>query len=134
MLAGVSNKARRLLIGTAVGISAWFLCVLFLWALRPLSDAIPVGINDKNVWVSQTVPCNTLFDSDARDNTPLPKVTKPFAYQREACTLVHSQARQVFIIDVFATMLVLGTVGFIMMRSRRLEGALVTGDTTVLTA
>ena len=133
MLADVSNKARRLLIGTAVGIFAWFLCVLFLWALRPLSDSVPVGINDKNVWVSQTVPCNTLFESDARDNAPLPTVTKPLAYQREACTLVHSQARQVFLIDAVATMLVLGAVGFIMMRARRLVTALVTSDRAVVT-
>ena len=118
---GVSNKARRLLVGTAIGIFVWFLCVLFLWALRPLSDAIPVGINSKGVWTSQTVTCNSLFHSDARDNSPLPTISRPLAYTREACTLVHSQARQVFVFDVLVTMLVLAAVGFIMLRSRRLN-------------
>ena len=81
----------------------WFLCVLFLWALRPLNDAIPVGINAKGVWTSQTVQCNNLFHSEARDNSPLPVVAKPLVYTREACTLVHTQARQVFIFDAFVT-------------------------------
>ena len=134
MIVHVSNKARRLLIGTAVGIIVWFLCVLFLWALRPLSDAVPVGINDKGVWTSQTVQCNNLFHGDARDDSPLPVVSKPLKYTREACTLVHTQARQVFIFDVFVMMLVLAAVGFIMMHSRRAHSGQLMPESAALLA
>ncbi len=134
MLVTVSNKARRLVLGTAAGIFVWFLCVLFFWALRPLHDAIPVGIDKKGIWTSQAVECNSLFHSDARDDSPLPTVSKPLAYTREACTLVHTQARQVFVFDIFVTMLVLGAAGFSMLRSRRLDRTPTVHDSAVIAA
>ncbi|CAB4869408.1 unannotated protein [freshwater metagenome] len=121
MLAGVSDKARRLLFSTAGVVVAWFLCVLFFWALRPLHDVVPVGISADGVHVSQSVTCNTLFQGSARDNTPLPTIVKPLAYPRQPCELVHTQAQQVFVVDVLGALLVLGGLAFVVVRARRLD-------------
>jgi hypothetical protein len=72
--------------------------LVVLWAARPLTDTVPVGMD----WtptlqqppatqrlVSQEVECNTLFDSSARDDEPLPTLTPQpegraaLDYQRE---------------------------------------------------
>ena len=99
----MSNKGRRYLIGTMFTLVAWYVCVLFLWALQPLSDSIPVGIEAKTGRaISQTVDCNTLFSGSARSADPLPTLVKPFAYPRAACSLVHDQARTLFILNTVA--------------------------------
>ena len=106
----MSKKGRRYLIGTVLTLVAWYVCVLFLWALQPLSDSIPVGVEAKTGRaISQTVECNTLFSGAARSADPLPSLIKPYAYPRAACSLVHDQARTLFILNtvlVFAALLV----------------------------
>ncbi len=52
----------------AGGTIVWYVCILFFWALQPLSDAVPVGVDYAHVppvFVSVTVECNSLFDERA---------------------------------------------------------------------
>lgn len=122
MLTNVSNQARRYLIGTAAVLIGWYLCVIFLWAVKPLTDSVPVGIvKDTNSTVSQEVKCTTLFSSAARSTAPLPAVEKPLAYTRSACGVVHSQARIVFAVDTFVLLLLLGALIVIAVRLRNSE-------------
>lgn len=110
----MSIKGRRYLIGTVLALLAWYVSVLFLWALQPLSDSIPVGVEAKTGRaISQTVDCNTLFSGAARAADPLPTLVKPYAYPRAACTLVHDQARTLFILNtvlVVAALLVAAAI------------------------
>ena len=96
----MSKKGRRYLIGTVLTLVAWYVCVLFVWALQPLNDSIPVGVEAKSGRaISQTVECNTLFSGAARSADALPTLIKPYAYPRAACSLVHDQARTLFILN-----------------------------------
>jgi hypothetical protein len=111
-----------------------FALVVGLWAVRPLEDSIPVGMD----WsptvadppaaqrlVSQDVECNSLFDSSPRPDEPLPELTpqpegrQPLDFQREPCELVHSQARIVFGLDVLFTIGSLTGLAWIGRRLRR---------------
>ena len=98
------------------GITSWYVATLAFWAVRPLSDSVPVGVDYTLVparQVSVEVDCNTLFSSSARDSSPLPAlqvqpVTAPaLEFQRTPCRLVHDQARTVFYLDTFIVALVL---------------------------
>ena len=89
--------------------------ILFSWALRPLTDAVPVG-TDHNLTparlVSVEVGCNTLFDSTASDAQlmmlkPQPVGNPPLEYNREACTLVQRDARIVFGLDTLGALVVI---------------------------
>ena len=75
----MSPAASRWLKIVAAALTVWYLSVVFIWALRPLHDAIPIGLDPRtNAPVSKTVECNTLFESGAHDK-PLPdlKLTAP---------------------------------------------------------
>ncbi len=103
----MSAGRRYALVGVGAAV-VWYVCVLFFWALQPLHDAVPVGI-DYNLsppaFVSVSVTCEGLFDGAARDASPLPALTPqptprlPLGFQREPCTLPHQQARVVFVLD-----------------------------------
>jgi hypothetical protein len=120
MLAAVTNQARRYLIGTAVVLIGWYLCVIFLWAVKPLSDSVPTGVvKETNTSVSQAVSCHSLFSSSARGTSALPTVAEPLAYQRSACSLVHSDARVMFAIDTLLLVLALAALVVIAVRLSR---------------
>lgn len=122
------SAGRRSLLVIIAAATVWYGCTLALWAFQPLHDSVPVGV-DYSVQppsdLSVEVDCNTLFDSQARDDTPLPALkaqpdkAPALGFQREPCALVHGQAGTVFIVDtaVFAAVLALG--GWLMWRSRK---------------
>lgn len=101
-------RSRRLVVIVAGMAIVWYVCVLVFWALQPLEDSVPVGIDHTRgapAPVSVPVDCNTLFAGSARDASPLPALTPQpqpapaLAYQREPCALAHRQARVVFGLD-----------------------------------
>lgn len=105
--------AIALVVGTV-----WFALVL-VWALRPQSDTVPVGIDynvTPGVAVTQDVECNELFASSAVRGTlpmlaPQPAKAPDLDYQRSPCTLVQRNGRIVFGLDVvFYLVLVAGAV------------------------
>lgn len=117
-----------------VALIVHFALVVGLWAVQPLEDSIPVGIDwsptvasppEPQRLLSQDVECNSLFDSSARPDEPLPVLPvqpqdRPdLAFQREPCELVHSQARIVFGIDVLFTAGALAALVWISRRLRR---------------
>jgi hypothetical protein len=104
--------------------------VLVFWALQPLSDSVPVGIDytrQPAAPVSVTVECQTLFASTPISDEPLPplkeqpKGAPPLDYQREPCVIVQQQARIVFAVDTAALVAVL--VGFVWLAARRRRSA-----------
>ena len=108
----------------------WYVLVLVFWALQPLSDSVPVGIDytrQPPAPVSVTVECQSLFDSTPISDEPLPplkeqpKGAPPLDYQREPCVIVQHQARIVFAIDTAAFVAVL--VGFVWLGVRRRRSA-----------
>src|SRR4051812_48550562 len=100
--------ARRV---ATIGVGAaivWYVVVLVFWALQPLSDSVPVGIDYTKTPAgpaSVTVECQTLFGSAPLSDQPLPPLKQqppsapPLNFQREPCALVQRQARIVFALD-----------------------------------
>lgn len=128
----MSPRARRALLITAGALVAWYVCVLLLWAVQPLSDAVPIGIDySPNTLVppkgekqiSQTVDCNSLFASSAKDSSPLPslpvqpKDRDPLKYSRGACSPVQRDARIVLGLN---TLFVLVALAGLVVLARRL--------------
>ena len=112
----MSRISKRLL-AVAAAIVVYAALLVVLWAARPLTDTVPVGMD----WtptlqqppatqrlVSQEVECKTMFDSSARDDEPLPTLTpKPegraaLDYQREPCSAVQRDARILLGLDIVA--------------------------------
>src|SRR4051794_2646323 len=120
--------ARRV---AAIGLCAailWYVLVLVFWALQPLSDSVPVGIDytkSPPAPVSVTVDCHTLFDSSARSGEALPPLKEqpatapPLQYQRQPCALVQRQARIVFALDTAAFLAVIVGFGWLTLSRRR---------------
>ncbi len=119
------------IIGVVVALNV---AILALWALQPLKDSVPVGIDYSTlalnppkaaIPVSQRVSCNSLFDSAARDGDPLPTLKEQPAdrpalvYNREPCELVHQQARIVWGIDIAISLLVIAGCVVLIARPRR---------------
>lgn len=124
MICNVSNQARRYLILSGVAVIAWYLCVLFLWAAQPLSDAVPVGVSkETGAPVSQSVSCYTLFASTSRSTEPLPLLGESLAYLRTPCTRVHTHARIVLAIDTLVLLGVLALLVVVAMRMRAHDAA-----------
>jgi hypothetical protein len=118
------NQRTRWLSIAAAGLAIWFILVLVFWAIRPLSDTVPVGSKGKDQPpISQTVKCNTLFSSEARDQSALPDVEPPLAYTRGACGKVHRQAQIIFAVDTLLTLIGLGIIGAVELRGRRHDQA-----------
>jgi hypothetical protein len=118
---------RFALIGTVASV-VWYLCVLLFWALQPLTDSVPVGIDytlTQPKFVSASVHCQGLFDSAPRDLSALPVLKlqpagkPPLGFQREPCGIVHSQARIVFAIDTVAFAAVVVCFVWLALRRRR---------------
>ena len=107
-------------------LTAWFV-VVAIWAVRPQSDAVPVGTDytlSPPRLVSVDVQCNSLFDSTPGPDEPLPTLTPQvapnpqLAFQRTPCELVHTNARIVLAIDVAFYLLVMGA-GIAVLARRR---------------
>jgi hypothetical protein len=121
---------RRVALIGAGATAVWYLLVVVFWALQPLTDAVPVGIDytqSPPAAVSVTVDCQSLFASAPRGDSPLPtlkeqpKGSPPLGYQREPCVIVQQQARIVFAIDTAAFLVVM--VGFVWLAVRRRRSA-----------
>src|SRR3954452_12963344 len=120
--------ARRV---ATIGVCAaivWYVVVLVLWALQPLSDSVPVGIDYTKTPpapASVKVDCQTLFDSAALGDQPVPLMKQqpptspPLKFQREPCALVQRQARIVFALDTAAFVAVLVGFGWLTLSRRR---------------
>jgi hypothetical protein len=126
----MQGRGRRILLLAAGGVAVWYLVVLFSWALRPLHDAIPVGVNPRDGKpVSQEVSCNTLFAGHAHEGalptlpTRLPLYGQQYVYNRDACTLVQRDARIVFTLDTLGAIVVIGGLLYIALRSPLLAPA-----------
>lgn len=127
----MSSIARRSLLMVAGVLLAWYLCVLFLWALRPLEDHIPIGVDPvSHQAVSQTVTCNSLFAGSPRPNEPLPTLRpllpltgQQFAYERTPCTLVQHDARLVFALNSLVLLAAAGGLVAVAIRLRRRDSA-----------
>jgi hypothetical protein len=123
---GMFAGRRFALVGAGAAF-AWYVCILIFWALQPLADAVPVGIDytlKQPTPVSVTVECNRLFDGAARGGA-LPALTvqpqdKPkLGYQREPCAIVHRQARMVFALDTASILVVVLVCVWLALRWRR---------------
>lgn len=122
---------RRILVIAAGAVAVWYIVILFSWALRPLHDSVPIGIDFNAApqrLVSQKVTCNGLFASTAHDGTlPTLRVLKDngdpkfqqFSYQREACTLVQRDARIVFGLDTLGAIVVISGLLYFGLRTPR---------------
>lgn len=118
---------RRILLIAAAAVAVWYLVVLFSWAVRPLSDSVPVGTDwtlKQPRLVSVTVDCNSIFDSTPSDAQllylkPQPPTQPPLEYQREACTLVQRDARIVFALDTLGTIVVMSGLLYFALRTPR---------------
>jgi len=125
----VPSRTRRIIILSGLLLTAWFL-VVAVWAVRPQTDAVPVGTDytlSPPRLVSVEVRCNSLFDSSARPDVPLPTLTpqpattppvSELAFQRTPCELVWRNARIVLAIDVAFYLLVMGA-GIAVLARRR---------------
>lgn len=111
--------------------TVWF-AVVMVWALRPQTDTVPVGIDYNLVppaAVTQDVECNELFAASAARGalptlTPQPEKAPALDFQRSPCALVQRNGRIVFGLDVvFYLVLVAGAV-VALRRGRSSEPAL----------
>jgi hypothetical protein len=111
----VMTSARRAILIIAGGVTLWFAVTMAVWALRPLHDNVPVGVDYTAQPARQTyqsVECNDVLSSSARDGSPLPALKQqpttapPLAYQRVPCAELHREARFVLWFDVAVVVLV----------------------------
>ncbi|MCU1393816.1 MAG: hypothetical protein JWM34_2244 [Ilumatobacteraceae bacterium] len=107
----------------AGAVAVWYVIVLFGWALRPLHDSIPIGVDPATSRpVSQPVTCNTLFAGSAHDGalptlpTLLPLFVGQYEYNRVACDLVQKDARIVFGLDTLGAIVVAGGLVYVALR------------------
>ena len=129
----MSTTAKRLSLA-AVAISVYFVLLMAVWATRPLHDSVPVGIDRTPTTavpprpeqaLSQRVQCKSLFARDSRPDEslptlrPQPKGQPALAYQREPCTLVHSQARLLLVINSLVVVASMALLVVLAVRSRR---------------
>lgn len=129
----MSPRARRALLISAAALVAWYVCVLLLWAVQPLSDAVPIGVDyspntlvppKPEKQISQTVDCNSLFASSAKDLSPLPTLPvqpkgRPLlTYSRGACSAAQRDARIVLGLNTVFVLVGLAGLG---MLARRLN-------------
>jgi hypothetical protein len=86
----------------------WYGCTLLFWAVRPLHDLVPVGVDNTlapPAAVSIRVKCNTLFSSSVRSAAPLPALNAQpppqpaLAYNHTPCERTQKEARVLFALD-----------------------------------
>ena len=121
------TRRRRLLLMAVAALVAWFAMVTVTWAVRPLSDTMPVGRDPDGLVYRRTV-CGTLFDSNPTAGVTVPEPTTPatldltkylpFGFPRPPCVLVHHEARVLYAIDTTAFWLGLAALAFIARRTR----------------
>jgi hypothetical protein len=109
------TSARRAILIIAGGVTLWFVVTMAVWAMRPLHDNVPVGV-DYTVQPArqtyQSVECNDVLSGTARDSSalpalkPQPTTAPPLAYQRVPCAELHREARFVLWFDVAVVVLV----------------------------
>lgn len=116
------TRRNQWLLIAAAALSAWFVLVLTLWAIRPLTDSVPVGANAKGQPTSQEVKCSSLFEGNAHDQAP-PVLAKPQKYTRESCVAMHREARIMFGIDAVLYVLGMSVVGALFVHGRRAQRA-----------
>ena len=112
------------------GLLAWFVCILLVWAVRPIEDRVPVGVDNTLKTphaVSIAVSCTTLFASAVRNGAPLPALTPqpagqpPLAYGHTPCDTAHGQARALFVFDT--VFVIVGLAALVWLERRRHHGA-----------
>jgi hypothetical protein len=131
----MSRISKRLVVAI-VAVILYAVAVTVFWAARPLTDAVPVGIDyspllltppEPQRLISQDVECNTLFAGSARPDEPLPVLAvqpadrPPLEFQREPCELVHRDAQLLFGLNVVAVIVALGGLGWALRRVRRTD-------------
>jgi len=122
----MTGRRTTLLIVAAV--TAWFAITFVAWAIRPLSDTVPIGVDYSLPGpkpVTSTVQCNTLFESSAREAAPPPSFNlqpgnaPPLGYQRNPCESVHRQGQGLFVANLVVLLLVWIGAGLYLLRARR---------------
>jgi hypothetical protein len=118
---------RFAVIGAAVAV-VWYFCIVVFWAMQPLTDTVPVGIDytlKQPAFVSVSVTCRGLFESAPRTGSPLPAL-KPqpkglpkLAFQRDPCVLPHKQAQIVFAVDSALFAAIVGCFAWLALRRWR---------------
>src|SRR4051812_35607896 len=128
----MQGRSRRIVLLAAAAVVVWYVVVLFGWAVRPLHDSVPIGIDfDAKAphLISADVTCNTLFAGSAHDgplpvlrvltkNTPAPNFQQ-FAYQRDVCTATQRDARIVFALDTLGMLVTVGGLTSLVVRRPR---------------
>jgi hypothetical protein len=118
------SRLPRNLLRVAAALALAYVVIVVTWAIRPIDDAVPVGVRADGTKTSVTVECNSLFSADARDDEPLPTLDSvppqfsPQAYQRTPCTLAHRNARILFGID---TIMIGGAIAALCLVAVRLK-------------
>ncbi len=112
--------------------TAWF-AVVVVWALRPQTDTVPIGIDYTLVTpvaVTQDVECDSIFASSPVNGslptlTPQPEGAPALDFQRDPCELVQRNGRIVFGLDVlFYLVVVAASVATFTRRGREAEARL----------
>lgn len=107
-------RTNRLFLLAGAALVVWYVVVI-VWAVRPLSDSVPIGLDPDGRPMSQTVECRDLFAGTSTDGA-LPIVAAPNEYTRGACSAVQRDARLVFGLDTAA--FVLGVAALVVARRR----------------
>jgi len=105
------ERLSRGRIVTIAVLVVWFVAVVF-WGLQPVDDSVPTGIVN-NQQTAQTVHCDAPLSGNDGPTGPLPPLPAGRAYERTACTDMHTQYRTLFWSDtalVFALLALLLTV------------------------
>lgn len=107
-------------------LALWYVAVL-VWAYRPLSETMRVGIDyraEPPSALSVTVECDSIFSSTSRSaELPVlpsqPDGQPPLAFPREPCEFVRSDARRAFAVDTIVVVLAGATLLWFGVRHRR---------------
>jgi hypothetical protein len=141
----VSNNPRRLVLAVVAVAVAWYAVVLFAWAVRPIHDSIPTGVDRNNRPIAQRVTCHTLFEGADRiervvqgktltiwlNGSRLPDPASGGVYTRDPCVIPHTDAQRVFLLDTLALLAVLAGGGYAYVRLRRVPAEPVPGPSLV---
>ena len=110
-------RTDRLFLLAGAVLVVWY-AVVVVWAIRPLTDAVPIGLDTDGRPISQTVECDDLFSGTASDGS-LPVVVAPNDYTRGACSAVQRDARLVFGLDTAAAVVGMAALVAVRRRARR---------------
>ncbi len=127
-----TTRTRKRLAIASIGLAVWVAILLFGWALRPISDTVPLLV-DPDGPVAQMSPgdrfdaveaapesvtfeCTTLFDSNARDGAP-PVAADGFVFERSPCEGPHFDARMALGLNALVVVAAVAVIGFVASRS-----------------